>query len=252
MYSKIVFAIVFLLGTLRLSGQCYPDRHSTNFYDGWLSCEPALNPNPARPVSHFIMYDYGKPYKLGATHIWNTNDPDRTSWGMRDVWIDYSLDGMTWYSAGEFTFPKAPGVNTYEGFDGPNLNQVDARYLLITAINNHDGPCYGLSEIRVYAEESEITSVDPVDELAGINISLYPNPFVDQLTIGVATGISGRLTYAVYDASGHIVQSDNIDLINGQTMTVAIGRDLPAGAYRIAFTHEGRTISRSAVKVNRT
>ena len=76
----LLIALISLFSQL-VNAQCFPDRHSTNFYDGWVSCETAVNPNPLRPVSHFIMYDFGKIFKLGQMQIWNTNDPAHLDWG---------------------------------------------------------------------------------------------------------------------------------------------------------------------------
>ncbi|MBL0007782.1 MAG: hypothetical protein IPP25_11575 [Saprospiraceae bacterium] len=82
--KKTIFLIAALVGLSQMVfSQCFPNRHSTNFYDGWVSCEAAPSPNPARPVSHFIMYDFGKVYKLGQMTIWNSNDPAHLDWGMR-------------------------------------------------------------------------------------------------------------------------------------------------------------------------
>src|SRR5688572_26384961 len=146
---------ILLLGFLPLVSwsQCFPDRHSTNFFDGWISCEEAKNPNLARPAGHFIMYDFGKIYELGQMTIWNSNDPGHLDWGMRDVAIDYSIDGEIWLHAGDFTFSQASGLSTYEGEEGPHLDNVEGRYLLITGLNNYGGECYGLSEMRIEGEE---------------------------------------------------------------------------------------------------
>jgi hypothetical protein len=95
--KKIFILIVACCMVQQLGiAQCYPNRHSTNFFDGWVSCETAVNPNPARGKGHFIMYDYGKRYALGQMKIWNSNDPSHLDWGMQEVVIDYSVDGETW------------------------------------------------------------------------------------------------------------------------------------------------------------
>src|SRR5690606_14048312 len=122
MKRLLVFLFAFLLVTAAsgLSAQCYPDRHSTNFFDGWLSCEPAASPNPARPAGHFILYDFNKPFALGQMRLWNTNDPVWLTAGMRDVAIDVSMDGSTWTHVGDFVLEQGTGLSTYEGFDGPH------------------------------------------------------------------------------------------------------------------------------------
>jgi hypothetical protein len=153
---KKIFLFLLVIGCIQQSGlaQCYPDRHSTNFFDGWISCEPAMSPNILRGPGHFIMYDFGKVYALGQVRIWNTNDPAHLDWGMKDVVIDYSMDGVHWVEAGQFTFPQASGLSTYEGAEGPNLDDAQARYLLITALSNYGGTCYGFSEIKSMRRKS--------------------------------------------------------------------------------------------------
>ncbi len=233
-------------------GQCYPDRHSTNFYDGWVSCESALNPNTDRGKSHFIMYDFGKLFALGQMTIWNSNDPTHLDWGMRDVHIDYSADGIVWTSAGTFTFPQASGLSTYEGVVGPNLNGIEGRYLLITAINNYGGVCYGLSEMHVAGEEIIISDIDPVADLSCVEVSMFPNPFADKMTLGLTPGCSGELRYTIYDALGKEIASATRTLNAGKNSSVEIGQSLPSGSYMLHITFGGQSIQRSMIKVNRS
>jgi hypothetical protein len=255
MNMKSTFLIaLFLLGCLQLANaQCFPNRHSTNFYDSWISCEVADNPNTARGKSHFIMYDYGKVYKLGQTEIWNANDPAHLDWGMRDVVIDYSLDGTTWIEAGQYTFPQASGLSTYEGEQGPHLNDIEAQYLLITGVTNYgSNDCFGLGEFRVSAEEVIISDVDPVTNLTCVDVTLYPNPFTDKLTFTLQPGCSGDLDYRVYDASGKLLLSATTNLVNGQNKSIEIGQDLPAGTYNLYMAYGEQSIQRSIVKINRS
>ena len=233
--------------------QCFPNRHSTNFFDGWVSCEPAANPNPARQMSHFIMYDFGKLYKLGQMTIWNSNDPSHLDWGMRDVAIDYSADGETWVNAGDFTFSQASGLSTYEGEEGPFLNDIKARFLLITAINNYGGTCFGLGEMHVAGEEVEIISdVEDVAELECVNVSIYPNPFAEKMTMVLSPGCSGDLRVTVYDAGGRLISNESTSLITGQQKSMELGQNLPVGSYRLNLEYGGKAVQRTLVKMNRT
>ena len=134
-----VFVFCFGTATVVVYGQCYPDRHNTNWFDGWVSCETYPNPNADRGLSHWIMYDFDKPYKFSQMHIWNTNDPDHLGAGLKDVSIDYSMDGRNWTQAGEFTFEQAMGISTYEGSIGPDLEGIQAQFILITALDNWGG-----------------------------------------------------------------------------------------------------------------
>lgn len=68
--------------------------------------------------------------------------------GINQANIDYSLDGTIWSHLGQFDFLQAPGTDNYPGFSGPSFGGINARYVLISAISNFGGSCYGLSEIR--------------------------------------------------------------------------------------------------------
>lgn len=232
--------------------QCYPDRHSTNFYDGWISCKPALSPNPDRPESHFILYDFVDVYKLGQMTIWNTNDPSYLDSGMKDVAIDYSIDGINWTNAGEYTFPQASGLSTYEGATGPNLNDIEARYLLITALTNYGGECYGLSEMNVVGEEVIISAVEDPTTLACVDISLYPNPFADQVTLGLSSACNGEVHIMIYDGAGKMLSIQSAQLIPRQEQRILLGQDLPSGAYSLFLEYGGKTVRRNIVKMNRS
>ena len=249
MKKIILLVVVFFLVRSTVFTQCFPDRHSTNFFDGWISCEPAPNPNPERPVSHFIMYDFGKVYALGQMQIWNTNDPSHLNDGMRDVAIDYSVDGETWLHAGEFTFSQASGLSTYEGEEGPHLDEVEARYLLITGLNNYGGSCYGLSELKIAAEEVIISEVEDLPELNCVALSLYPNPFSEKINMVLSPGCDGDLRYTVYDGLGQVITSAKASLITGQEKSVDIGRDLPAGSYTLRLEYNGEIVQRTIVKM---
>lgn len=252
--KKTIFLIAALVGISQMVfSQCFPNRHSTNFFDGWVSCEAAASPNPARPVSHFIMYDFGKVFKLGQMTIWNSNDPSHLDWGMRDVAIDYSTDGITWLAAGDYTFGQASGLSTYEGEEGPFLNEIEARYLLITAINNYGGSCFGLSEMKVAGEEVEIISdVENVATLECVNVSLYPNPFAEKMTMVLTPGCSGDLRVTVYDAAGRMISNEITSLITGQEKSMELGKELPSGSYRLNLEYGGQSVQRTLIKMNRT
>ena len=251
--KKFIFAFsICMLLQQFAAAQCYPDRHSTNFFDGWLSCEPAMSPNPERPESHFILYDFEKVFKLGQMTIWNTNDPSYLNSGMKDVAIDYSRDGMTWYHAGDFVLAQGSGLSTYEGDQGPNLNDIEARYLLITALTNYGGECYGLSEMNVVGEEVIISAVEDPTTLACVEINLYPNPFATEVTLGLYSECDGNMNIMIYDGGGKLLSTQTTQLVKGQETQLQIGSDLPSGAYALFLEYGGKTVRRNIVKMNRS
>ncbi len=149
MKAKVtILALLFGWVYAQLNAQCFPDRHSTNWFDGWISCEPTPNPNPQRGDSHWIMYDLGNLYELGHSHFWNANDPAHLDYGINEVVIDYSLDGISWNELGNYSFSQASGLSTYEGETGPDFTGLSLKYVLITVLSNHGGSCYGFGEAR--------------------------------------------------------------------------------------------------------
>ncbi len=191
------------------ASQCYPDRHSTNWFDGWVSCQPFPNPNPQHGLSHWIMYDFDQPYKLHEMHVWNTNDPSHLDRGLRNVIVDYSLDGASWTQAGTFTFARGDGTSTYEGFEGPDLAGIQAQYVLLTAVDNHgSASCYGLSEVRFAAEEAT-TDVAEVSAPSSscFTAQVYPNPFVERSRLLVQSQCETRVSYRITDLLGRTVDA---------------------------------------------
>ena len=103
---------------------------------GWRGGKTAPSPNPDGAAGHWLLYDFGSVYQLSTTHIWNSNESCCTHRGLRNVIIDYSLDGKNWETLGEFEFSRAPGTDDYKGSPGPDFGGVRARYVLITALTN--------------------------------------------------------------------------------------------------------------------
>ena len=151
----IYLLLVFILGSVDLNGQCLPERHSATWYDGWISCQGApVNPNKDRGENtHYIMYDLQSDFYLYEMLVWNMNAPDILNYGLQNVYIDLSFDGQQWTEYGQFTFSQAPGSNDFEGIEEIDFEGTKARYVLITAIDNYGGSCYGLSEVKIRARE---------------------------------------------------------------------------------------------------
>jgi hypothetical protein len=197
------------------------------------------------------MYDYGEVYKLGQTTIWNTNDPAHLSWGMRDVLIEVSQDGLAWTSVGTFAFEQASGLSTYEGFQGPDLDGVEARYLLVTALSNWGGECYGLSEIRIEAEETEISSVKDISQNACFSISVSPNPFATDTEVTIRSICPRKFMYQVSDVLGRTVRHGERDGESGTFMLNMNLGELPQGTYYLRVTQEEKIAQLTLVKFNR-
>ncbi len=141
----------------------------TNAESSWVSCNTSPNPNTARSAqTKWIKYDFGDIYKFQGTRVWNYNVASETNKGLKNVTVDYSTDGTTWQSLGTtYLWQQAPGTSDYSGFAGPNLNDVKARYILISAIDTWGNSCAGLSKITFDASLCSVkgTACDDQDPL---------------------------------------------------------------------------------------
>lgn len=214
--KRVCIIVSILFFATQIYGQCYEDRHSTNWFDGWISCEVSPNPNENYGASHWIMYDFGKTYDLVAWHLWNVNDPRNLDQGLKEVAIDYSQDGSTWSHAGVHTLEMATGESIYEGVTGPTLDGVVARYILITALENHGGACYGLSEVRFEAQDNAVTNVDEVEtEASCLSIRAYPNPFRKNSQVVVHSQCTGQIDYQLVDVLGRNIHRGTLGATAG-------------------------------------
>ena len=173
--KKIILSIFTFLILQIVNAQCNEMVHSNQTTDNWLSCETNTNPNAARGSGHWIEYDLGYVYPITSTHIWNYNVSNQTDMGFKDVVIDYSLDGENWIQLGFYTFEEASGSMLYQGFEGPNFNDLNMRYILITALNNYgNSNCFGLAEMKFNVGEDVIIAIQ--EQSSSIALEIYPNP----------------------------------------------------------------------------
>ena len=249
---QYILSFFFIIGICTiLHAQCYPDRHSTNWFDGWISCDAAPRPDGSGEKGHWIMYDFGDVYKLGQMSVWNTNDPSHLDWGMRDVLIETSLDGDVWTVAGNFTFEQANGLSTYEGFVGPDLGGVEGRFLLITAQTNWGGECYGISEIKIAAEEIIISSTQDLRHNDCFTITATPNPFSIDTDIEIVSQCPGKFEYSLIDVLGRVVRQGDTQGQLGTFKMKLNMQELPQGTYYLKVQQSEHSRQLTLVKFNK-
>lgn len=230
---RYIFLFTVLFFTQSVFGQCFPDRHNTTWYDGWVSCEVSPNPNPARGESHWLHYDLGSFYKLKDSKFWNTNHPDFLQDGLQEVVIDYSLDGLEWNELGTFTIEEATGSKYYEGSDGPDFAGVDARYVLITAISNYGGTCFGLSELKINIEEATVSTT----EVSNTQFSIFPNPADDVLNVRNSENIPSGTVFEIVDVLGKKILEQKVDGGGNSSIRIDI-TGLISGVYFLKIRKE--------------
>lgn len=208
MNKTFILAILMTI-SLENYAQCLTERHSTSWYDGWASCSASQSPNPARGISHWIMYNFGVPYRLTTSTLWNSNDPAHLDYGLQGYTADYSTDGISWTSLGTFSAEKATGSPFYEGTEGPDFDEAIAQYVLITALSNYGGSCYGFSELKI----NLANTANGISDEMEAPVIVYPNPFTDKLNIRFFNAESEKFySVTIHDLTGRIVYQTYKDL----------------------------------------
>ncbi len=229
-----VILLIFLLSSfLKVDAQLELDRHNTSSNKGWLSCDQAESPVPGKDAGHWIMYDFNAIYALGKTHFWNLNVADNTDSGIQEMSIDVSIDGEQWETIGNYTLSKAPASNFYTGEEGPDLNGVKARYVVLTAVQNYGGNCAGLAEVR-FETQGTTTSTDDLLPVGGLSAS--PSPFSDQTVIEIVDIAPGNYTYRIYDMAGRLLKQDKLDISASNHQVTIKGDGLPEGVLSFMIT----------------
>ncbi|NLH40906.1 MAG: hypothetical protein GX448_03620 [Planctomycetes bacterium] len=124
------------------------DQHSTVSADGWLTAKGAAGPA-------WIQFAFDGVHKLDKMLVWNSNQALENILGLgaRDVTIEYSTDGETWTSFGDFEFAQATASADYAANTTIEFAGLAARLIKLTIHSNWGGlmPQYGLSEVRFYS-----------------------------------------------------------------------------------------------------
>lgn len=225
--------------------QCYPDRHNTNWFDAWVSCETAANPITAYENSHWILYDFGYNYSIYDTKFWNYNEPVHLDYGIENYTIDYSVDQTNWTNLGTFTLEQGEGSTFYQGQEGPDFEGATARYVLITLLSNYGGDCYGLAEVKFYLDESAATT--DIEEY--FSASIYPNPFEESINI-IIHSITPQQPVKVemYDFVGRkIYQKAYEQLSDNETIQIP-QLNISRGLYFIKLSHHSLSQSFKVIK----
>ena len=103
-----------------------------------------------------IQFNLGATYTVNQFRVWNYNAPGYTFRSFGGTSISYSLDGTTWTSVPQrFSFPIAPGTDTYIGVLYTFTTPIRARYIRFQADNTFRYGSYpdtcGLGRVRFYA-----------------------------------------------------------------------------------------------------
>ena len=130
--------------TVNGSGLDADGLHSDNADDMWLTELGAEAPA-------WIQYEFDAVYKLHELTVWNYNVLFEMvlGYGLKDVAIEYSVDGADWTLLTETEFAQGPSADGYVSNTMVDLGGVAARYVRLTPNDNWGQLAqYGLSEVR--------------------------------------------------------------------------------------------------------
>ena len=139
------------------------DLHGTDQKTMWVS-----TPDQAAPV--WVQYDFDKIYKMYEMWVWNANTEYELDmgYGVKDVTVEYSVDGKAWTKLGDFTLAQGPAAEGYAHDTPIAFNGVAAKNVKITAKNNWgDAPKFSLSEVRFYYTPSYASVPSPANNATG-------------------------------------------------------------------------------------
>ena len=234
--------------------------NTTIWNNPWLSCQTTTNPNNSRGASHWIRYDLGAAYKLGKMHIWNVNKVGESNKGMKEVVIDYSLNGTTWTQLGNFQFSQGTEEAIYAGFEGANFNGLSARYVLITAISNWgDASCSGISDVKfniapallqdvsailANARNRELTDIldTKMPKKENAQFLVYPNPTNNNTNLFLENTKETAATIAITNITGRLIQSIPVEILTGRNNWTLSLENIPSGTYFVNVLAEERSL----------
>jgi len=129
-----------------------------------------------------------------------------------------------------YNFPY--DINGLVTITGSNVNNVDDRdnYYYYFYDWNVSTPSFACEGPR---EEVVVTLIG-VDEMESVsNLSVYPVPATETLTVSYASASAEALQFNVYNAVGQLVMSQNVNATVGTTQTEVNVSELAQGVYQL-------------------
>ena len=145
--------------TIDGSGLDASGTHAMSAETMWFTTAVDLDP--------WIQYEFDDVKKLDVMKVWNSNGAAESAigWGVRDVQIEYSVDGESWdVLEGATQFSRAPGSPAYNQYDQIDFKGAAAKYVRLDIQSNWGGilMSYGLSEVQFNMIPAAARSPEPV------------------------------------------------------------------------------------------
>ena len=152
--------------TINGSGLNDQDQHSTDSSAMWLV-------QPAAGETAYIQYEFNGIYKLYEMLVWNYNVDFELllGFGLKDVTVEYSTDGVEWTVLGDVEFAQATAESDYAASTTLAFDGIPVKYVKLT-VNSGYGALgqYGLSEVRFMYVPANAREPEPANDGTGVSI----------------------------------------------------------------------------------
>ncbi len=150
--------------TINGSGLNANDQHSTMPADMWLAA-PGTDPL-------YLQYEFDRVYKLHRMWVWNYNVQFELmlGFGLKNVTIEYSENGVDWTVLGDVEFAQATAKSTYTPNTTVDFGGIPARYVRLN-VNSGWGMMdqFGLSEVRFLYIPAQAREPEPADGASDVD-----------------------------------------------------------------------------------
>ena len=161
------------------------DRHDSNSANMWLTSDKVSVPR------HWIKFSFDKVYPITDMRIWNYNENNFYTKGMKKVSIKYSTDDRNWTAVYLGEIPQANGMNNQEADLTVNFAGAEAKYVAITGSadvdENWSNGLYnetGLSEVY-FKFGAPATCFEANIESYGLGYDINGDCKVDYIDMGI-------------------------------------------------------------------
>ena len=202
--TRIYYLLLITCIGIELSGQCYPDRHNTSIEDSWISCTRKVSPNANRASSHWILYEFTTAQTIESIRLWNSNLPEFSDIAVRQIAIDYSVDGTTWAEAGSFSLSQPAGNSFYEGEQLALVEPISSRYVLLTALDSYGSTCAGIAEVKFNLADATTSIAEESDRWS---IDIFPNPSTDFANIVIDSDEFSLQSVQIINLKGQVIRN---------------------------------------------
>lgn len=175
--------------------------------ESWISCEKTNNPNPFRPDSHWILFEFPTAESITESHIWNANRVGNSDKGAKNISVEYSIDGTNWIFWGNIGPPKAPETDSYAGVAGPNFGGMFIKKILFTINSTYgDSDCASLSEVKFTIDQNACYGI--IDECGICNGGGQSLWYRDADGDGLGDPI--KSVFSCTQPSGYVLNQDDV------------------------------------------